>query len=236
MARELFVIPDRLITACMPGSLRDGCDVLDDLIAFDLFRLPFDEVDLRYVYDNGATKLLFEGLRLCCAPPSESARFYLPFFLPGGAETVRMASATISSPNWPESRSDQTGDVAASLCNFAAIVLIECLAASNTDKKIVNNKRARLGIGAPENRKYSRITYLDLPRQASARPDSDGSEQEPRHVRMHLRRGHPRHQHFGKGNAQVKRIWIAPTFVNVDDDYQPREEYRARIKEVTWPT
>lgn len=40
-----------------------------------------------------------------------------------------------------------------------------------------------------------------------------------RNVRPHLRRGHIRTQHFGKGNAEVKKIFIQPVFVNADDNW-----------------
>jgi hypothetical protein len=36
----------------------------------------------------------------------------------------------------------------------------------------------------------------------------------------HLRRGHIRQrQHYGPGNHFVKKIWIAPVFVNADPDF-----------------
>jgi hypothetical protein len=45
---------------------------------------------------------------------------------------------------------------------------------------------------------------------------------------MHLRRGHPRQQRFGKGHTAIKRIWIAPTFVNADDNYVPRQGHKGK--------
>jgi hypothetical protein len=37
--------------------------------------------------------------------------------------------------------------------------------------------------------------------------------------RPHLRRGHIRTQRFGKGNAEVKKIFIQPVFVNADENW-----------------
>jgi hypothetical protein len=37
--------------------------------------------------------------------------------------------------------------------------------------------------------------------------------------RPHLRRGHIRIQRFGKGNAEVKKIFIQPVFVNTDENW-----------------
>ena len=39
-----------------------------------------------------------------------------------------------------------------------------------------------------------------------------------RHMPVHLRAGHTRHQHFGKGNEEVKIIFIPPCIVNFRDE------------------
>lgn len=43
---------------------------------------------------------------------------------------------------------------------------------------------------------------------------SDRGERTGRHLAPHVRRGHWRRQHFGKGSQQVKRVRIAPVIVN----------------------
>jgi hypothetical protein len=37
-------------------------------------------------------------------------------------------------------------------------------------------------------------------------------------MRFHLRRGHERSQHYGRGNALVKQFWIEPCFISADDE------------------
>lgn len=39
-----------------------------------------------------------------------------------------------------------------------------------------------------------------------------------RHMPVHMRAGHTRHQHFGKGNEDVKIIYIPPCIVNFTDE------------------
>src|SRR5262245_8943799 len=99
-------------------------------------------------------------------------------------------------------RSDESGVDLFILQVFKELIggalLILARATTNVRKKTVGNKRARLGIGNAENKQYSQITYLSLPKTTGAKHRS-GDERGA--VRMHLRRGHPRHQHFGKGNA-----------------------------------
>ena len=48
--------------------------------------------------------------------------------------------------------------------------------------------------------------------------------------RPHLRRGHIRTQHFGKGNAEVKKIFIQPVFVNADDNWISEQKTYRVIK------
>jgi hypothetical protein len=225
--RELFVLSTRVWDSLKRDDSHILADMVADLQQHDLFHLPYDVVDLRITESaSGETLLLIRNLRM---RQPENPR---SLFAPGPRLNFANGDVAAVSPrsNWADLL--QQGKDPYGLCDTVAVFLILALAARNSDKRVVENKRARLGIGKAENRKYARITYIDLPQQSSA--PSRGNEAADRaSPRMHLRRGHGREQHFGKDNAQVKRIWIAPTWVNIDGDYQPREEYRARIREVT---
>jgi hypothetical protein len=224
---ELFVLSTRVWDSLNSDDPHILADMVADLQQHDLFHLPFDEVDLRVTESaSGETLLLIRNLRI---RQPETPRL---LFTNGGTR-LSFANGELAalSPNtnWADLALRQGKDPLG-LLDTVAVFLILALSARNSEKKVVDNKRARLRIGKGENRKYARITYIDPPRQSAARsPGGEGAERAS--PRMHLRRGHQREQHFGKDNAQVKRIWIAPTWINIDDDYQPRKEYR--IREVT---
>ena len=48
---------------------------------------------------------------------------------------------------------------------------------------------------------------------------------ERKRVRLHLRRGHKRTQHHGRGNKQVKNIWIEPTLVGYQEEGEVYKDY-----------
>jgi hypothetical protein len=71
--------------------------------------------------------------------------------------------------------------------------------------------------------KYSSVTTIRIGKiNETMRSSGNGSP-----VRPHLRRGHIRQQHFGKNNAEVKKIFIRPVFVNADQGWiDAQKEYR----------
>ena len=64
--------------------------------------------------------------------------------------------------------------------------------------------------------------YSDGQSVRSAAVEPGRQRQSPR---MHLRRGHIRTQHYGKGMEQTKRIWIKPVLVNSTADAEIRHDY-----------
>jgi hypothetical protein len=232
--RELFVLPDSLINVVHGSNPSQAvCEIIADMVEFDIFRLPYGVVDVRFVATKtGQAKLLIKNLRLRNMPKNIDGLFV------EGTKTFNFAIGEVhynNSFDWSGLRSPTDTDAereanAAALCDVAAITLILSLATSNVDKKVINNKRARLGIGKSENKAYSHITYLKLPTTCGDHKSNDESERSS--PKMHLRRGHSRRQRFGKNNAEIKRIWVAPTFVNADDTYVPRREYRVAVEGV----
>jgi len=223
---ELFVLPDRLIKTCL-GSDKDVlCDLIDDMKAFGIFKLPYDVVDVKFTdSQTGGDKLLIKNLHLTHELESYRGLFQ------EGLKTPNFALGNVfyntSFDLCPSTDHSEREAEARAHCDVAAIVLIIALATSNVDKKVTENKRAKLGIGKSKHQHYRHITYLNLPKIVIERERHASQSDSHRIVKMHLRRGHSRKQHFGQGNAQIKLIWVAPTFVNADDSYVPREKYQA---------
>lgn len=99
--------------------------------------------------------------------------------------------------------------------------LIVLLATRNAVKTIEHHKAAGLGIGAKKKgrRSYEYVTTITVPAEAEL-PSHEGEGRPTGAARVpHLRRGHIRRQRFGPRHELIKRVWIAPVFVNADKDW-----------------
>ena len=95
--------------------------------------------------------------------------------------------------------------------------LILLLATKNIDKKTTfNHKRSVSPRTQKDAKRYSHTTLIKIGKITESYGSSTGSGGAKR---AHLRRGHIRTQHFGKGNAEVKKIFIQPVFVNADENW-----------------
>jgi hypothetical protein len=109
--------------------------------------------------------------------------------------------------------------------------IITLLATRNAIKRTTVDKLAKLGIGKKKYKhRFTHTTTISLPRPEDM---EDDHEHKPTglHRAPHLRRGHIRHQHYGPKNTYVKRVWIAPVFVNADPDFvSAREGYNVTTR------
>ena len=102
--------------------------------------------------------------------------------------------------------------------------LIVLLATKNADKQTTESKLGKLGIGKSVRTRFAYTTTISLPRDLPS--DSDHPPKSG-HIAPHLRRGHVRRQHHGPANELIKKIWIAPVFVNADPAFVAgRKAYR----------
>jgi len=110
------------------------------------------------------------------------------------------------------------------ISGFLAHTLLVLLATKNTEKTTEKVKKH-----GPKSRKrpreYDYITTIKIGKiTETCRLEGDGRSA----VRPHLRRGHIRNQRVGKGLSEVKPIFIAPCFINADENWinNQRKEYR----------
>ena len=96
-------------------------------------------------------------------------------------------------------------------------LLIVLLATKNTVTETKHNKALSLGIGKRD-RKHEYVTTITIGAVTEVEPSADPSTATGRRLRPHLRRGHIRRQHFGPNREWIKKIFIAPVFVNSTDE------------------
>jgi hypothetical protein len=201
-ASHLFQADLATATALSREEVVATCEALEEL---DLYRLPYPRVDVRIPADailrvtNGASfgpegLITMKGLSLEPNAPR-------PTLLFTWASNKRWHGHDFTDLMPP--------DMPADLCDF----LITLLATRNAVKTTKHHKSAKLGIGKSP---YEYVTTISLPQDLE---DDEDHKPTGKTVCAHLRRGHIRRQHYGPAREYVKRIWIAPIFVNADKDY-----------------
>lgn len=93
--------------------------------------------------------------------------------------------------------------------------LFTVLVARNAEKKVVENSLRAKSHQAREDAKKN-FTSTTIIKVGKITETLEGHGISGRQMRPHLRRGHVRNQRHGEGRAEVKKVFIAPVFVNAD--------------------
>lgn len=125
----------------------------------------------------------------------------------------------------PGKDTDRFLNVFAKQGRSCAALLVVLLATKNIKKDVETcNKPNSRNRRERKLSQYSSVTTISIGKITETMRSGNGSGSP---VRPHLRRGHIRSQHHGKGNSEVKKIFIQPVFVNADQGWiDTQKEYR----------
>lgn len=218
--RQCFFLHPELFKSFRHNDVDAICK---DLIELGLYQLPYPVVDVKFrVNDFLSVRGKRDAFRdteigLIAGLGGPNPRFYI--LDPIGRTYIDVSATLENAVISPEETKE--------LLRVNTVVegtLIAILATKNTIKQLTVNKLAKLGIGKAE---HVYTTTLRLPREFQ---DTEKATTEGRAVRPHLRRGHIRRQHYGPKNLAIKKVWIEPCFVNVDEDFlSKREAYNVSV-------
>lgn len=231
MPRQLFIISHDAFAAITDEDVDATVKALREV---DLYRLPYDRVNVRMQTDDAALpanpgKMLdprfnfwqsddgkwhskmgpahyleFRNLNLLDEPMT---MWCVHDGSDRGWKPYEIASTTVTDPVLANRR--------------IADVLITLLATKNAIKETEHHKSARLGIGGKRvgsTRRYEYVTTITVPKTEDL---EDDIEHAPTGVARapHLRRGHLRRQPYGPGRSYVRTIFIEAMFVNADKEW-----------------
>lgn len=235
---ELFILPKNILNALDIEEVQATVEALKQV---GLYALPYPTVDIRIAGDcamrppqkpsDQHKEPITKGI-----VKFDGEHFY---FSIGDLFWADFKNISLDHINYQKFSVIERGHNVLSPSNFemtdktaaerdnVANVLIVLLATRNAVKERKENKLAKHGIGKGIKR-YRYVTTIRPPHEGM----EDDTEHQPteRTVTPHLRRGHPRTQHYGPGNQYTKQIMIPPVFVNADPTWKStRQAYNVSI-------
>jgi hypothetical protein len=105
-----------------------------------------------------------------------------------------------------------TCQLAAEACSLSVSTMIVLLETKGVEKEFISTEKINL---TSRNQPVDGYTIV---RNYKSRDSYGRRIDERKRVRLHLRRGHVRTQHWGRGNKYTKKIWIEPTLVGYEEE------------------
>lgn len=219
--KHVFLFDWSMVEAVDPDTV---CVTVRDLREMGLYRLPYDhEVYIQIIGLKHAHRITFgplKGIHDQDGSDNETVGDLVPSIGEVVVENVNTGRkiSLLDAPN------DIAIQAIANAYNMQDLLIV-LLATKNVEKSTKENKLKGLGIGKRSARGlFDYVTRISLP---SRLPDDEEHLPTGGAITPHLRRGHIRRQHHGAGNLQVKKIWIAPIFVNADPAFvHARKAYK----------
>ncbi len=209
--------------------------ILDTATALEKARLnqpPYNVFDIQATLNYKIMVRLFSGWDTRVDPPAKTFTFRYEYDEENNHLTTRLKI----NDAWFDRQSieslckasnvdaDELRGEIEYVSSFLNHTLLALLATKNAEKTTEKVKKH-----GPKSRKrpreYDYITTIKIGKiTETMRSEGDGRGS----VRPHLRRGHIRNQRVGKGLSEVKPIFIAPCFINADENWinNQRKEYR----------
>lgn len=233
----LFVFTEEIAQLLANGD--SAHKSLEAMIEANVAHLPYPKMLVQYPcgksgttciaaiteHDGGefrATSFFLDGVREQYSIPSTGVTFKFA----QGYKVTRGDMIKV----WIHSRDDIDATVQKAYASHAVIsVRLAVLMAhiGGLEREVVeaperlNKQRAKKGKTAIRSYSYVHVAKVyDRSGQAYERTGTG------RHMPVHMRAGHVRTQHFGKGNEDTKLIWIKPVLVN----YKPEDGEKPRIE------
>ena len=210
----------------------------NDLVALDLDKDPYQfyaiQVNVKFLYyfskrvgfiigeDDGTDDYIMQSIcTFIYDLDDDGEHYHFDVFLSAKGHEVDLMNAARLAKNKEQ---EQFVNHSAEHLRYFLMVI---LATKNIEK--VTKKNSLRAISPKQRKdaaKYDYTTTIKIGKITETYSSGGGA----RNVRPHLRRGHIRTQHFGKGNAETKKIFIQPVFVNADEGWiNEQKKYRVTI-------
>lgn len=221
-------------------DMEDVRSTYNDLVALDLDKDPYRfyaiQVNVKFLYyfskrvgfiigeDDGKDDYIMQSVCTFIYELDEDGEHYhFDVFLSAKGHEINLMAAARAGKN--KEQENFVNQSAEHLRYFLMVILVT----KNIEKVTKrNSSRAISPKQRKDSAKYDYTTTIKIGAITETFTASPGGG--ARNVRPHLRRGHIRTQHFGKGNAETKKIFIQPVFVNADEGWiNEQKKYRVVV-------